>query len=127
MKYRYSHQRELIYNVLDKAKKHLSAEEIHEKVKKKNDKVSLGTVYRNLGILEAEGKVAKLNLSSEKAVYEADSKPHHHLICTNCGDIKDIHDPANLKCVACLSWVKDFNIEKAYINAFGLCGKCKKK
>ncbi|MFC1656144.1 Fur family transcriptional regulator [Patescibacteria group bacterium] len=127
MQQRYSHQRELIFEELKKADSHLTADEIYKIVKKKAPKISFGTVYRNLGVLEHSGKIRKVVISSERAVYEAEERPHHHLICSQCGDIQNVFKPASFKCVSCLSWVKDFNIEDAYINAFGKCGKCGKK
>lgn len=127
MKYRYSFQRELVFKELNKANKHLTAEEIYKKVKRKSAKISFGTVYRNLSILEDEGKIKKLNVSSARAVYEAEERPHHHLICKRCGDITNVYEPENLKCMGCFNWIKDFSVEEAYVNAYGICNKCKKK
>ena len=127
MKHRYSFQRDLIYKTLKRTKEHLTAEELYAKVKKSHPSISFGTVYRNLGVLESEGKVRKLNVSSERAVFETEEKPHHHLICEKCGDIQNVYEPANIQCVKCLSWVKNFEIRQAYMNAYGICDSCKKK
>lgn len=128
MQQRYSFQRELILKELKKRpNSHLTADEIYKIVKKKSSKISFGTVYRNLGVLEHNDKIKKVVISSERAVYEAEDKPHHHLICRKCGGIQNVFKPASFKCVSCLSWVKDFHIEDAYINAFGICAKCGKK
>lgn len=123
MKYRYSKQRDLIYKVLKESKKHLTAEELHKLVKKQDRNIGLGTVYRNLGILADQGMIQKLTLT-DKALYEADDRPHHHLICKYCGSIKNVYSPANFKCVTCLSFVRDFTVDEAYINAYGRCSKC---
>ena len=126
MKHRFSVQRDLIYKELKKQGGHLTADEIHKLVKKVRPSVSFGTVYRNLGILENQCEIKKLMVSSDKAVYEAEMQPHHHLICKKCGSIVNVYKPANLKCVKCLSFMKDFKIDDAYINAFGECDKCHK-
>lgn len=123
MKYRYSKQRDLIYQELKESKKHLTAEEIHKLVKKKDKNIGLGTIYRNLGILADQGMIQKLTLA-DKALYEADDRPHHHLICKYCGSIKNVYSPASFKCVTCLSFVRDFKVDEAYINAYGRCSKC---
>jgi Fe2+ or Zn2+ uptake regulation protein len=123
MKYRYSKQRDLICQKLKESKKHLTAEEIHKLVKRKDPQIGLGTIYRNLGILADQGMVQKLTLT-DKALYEADDRPHHHLICKHCGSIKNVYSPANLKCVKCLEFVRDFTVDQAYINAYGRCSKC---
>ena len=123
MKYRHSPQRDLIYKKLKESKKHLTAEEIHKLVKRADPQIGLGTVYRNLGILADQGMVQKLTLT-DKALYEADDRPHHHLICKYCGSIKNVYAPANFKCVKCLEFVRDFTVDQAYINAYGRCSKC---
>ncbi|MFC1810859.1 transcriptional repressor [Patescibacteria group bacterium] len=125
MKYRYSFQRDLIYKALKASKKHLTAEEIYKIVKKKHPEIGLGTIYRNLGILADMHKVMKLSLT-DQALYEVDENPHHHLICKKCGKITNVYKPAHLKCVKCLSFVEDFKVDEAYINAFGYCSNCSK-
>lgn len=122
MKYRYSVQRDEIYQKLKASKKHLTAEQIHKLV----PGMGLGTVYRNLGILGDMGMVMKSTFG-DKSVFEVNNKEHHHLICKKCGEITNIYKPAIFKCVNCLSFVKDFEVEQAYINAFGYCAKCSKK
>lgn len=123
MKYRYSVQRDKIYQKLKESKKHLTAEQVHKLVKKSNPEIGLGTVYRNLGILADMGLVQKLTLT-DKSLFEADERPHHHLICKKCGSIKNVYAPANFKCVQCLSFVRDFKVDHAFINAYGTCSKC---
>jgi len=121
MKYKYSAQRDKIYKKLKASKKHLTAEEIHKLV----PEMGLGTVYRNLGILADMGKVMKLTFK-DQSVFEVDEHEHHHLVCKGCGKITNVYQPANFKCVSCLSFVKSFKVDKAYINAFGYCSKCSK-
>ncbi|MBD3156517.1 hypothetical protein GF369_01685 [Candidatus Peregrinibacteria bacterium] len=125
MKHRFSHQRALIRKILTDYKGHLSAEEIYERVLKHEPSMSLGTVYRNLHVLEGMGEIRKL-MVKEKALYEGERKPHHHIICTRCGMVKNVYKPAHLKCEKCLSWVHDFTVEEAFITAYGVCKQCKK-
>lgn len=50
------------------------------------------TVYRNLTILEDAGVVTRIVTSDDFARYELAEKltgHHHHLICTECGDVLD--------------------------------------
>ena len=125
MKHRFSHQREIVYKMLKENKGHLSAEEIHKLVLKEEPHMSLGTVYRNLSVLEEMGDIRKL-MVDDKALYEGETDPHHHLICNKCGSVENVYKPAHLKCVSCLSWVKNFTVEEAYMNAHGVCEKCNK-
>jgi Fur family ferric uptake transcriptional regulator len=50
------------------------------------------TVYRNLTILEDAGIVTRIVTSDDFARYELAehlTEHHHHLICSNCGDVTD--------------------------------------
>lgn len=129
MKHRYSFQRELILDELQSSlKKHLSAEELFSKVKKRHKSIGLGTIYRNLGMLETMQKVKKLTISHgkvDKALYEVAAKPHHHVICRICNKIEDFYEiPPSPTCKAGIEKMTGFKIENALINAFGLCEDC---
>ncbi len=50
------------------------------------------SVYRNLTILEEVGIVTRIVTNGDFARYELAenlTEHHHHLICTNCGDVAD--------------------------------------
>ena len=59
-KLRHSRQREMIYEYLCSTCEHPSAEMIYEDLKKKIEGLSLGTVYRNLNQLAAQGTILRL-------------------------------------------------------------------
>lgn len=124
MKHRFSHQRALIKKILVDYDGHLSAEDVYEQVVQHEPNMSLGTVYRNLRVLEEMKEIRKL-MVEDKALYEGEKEPHHHLICTRCGKVKNVYKPAHLKCEKCFSWVHDFTVEEAFITAYGVCKKCR--
>lgn len=50
------------------------------------------SVYRNLTVLEDVGAVTRINTRDDFARYELTedlTEHHHHLICTECGDVTD--------------------------------------
>ena len=51
--------------------------------------LSLGTVYRNLGVLMQEGRVVSVGKVGGQERYDACTEPHVHFICTSCGRIHD--------------------------------------
>jgi len=58
------------------------------------------TVYRNLTILEEVGVVTRIVTSDDFARYELAEQltgHHHHLICTNCGDVVDFSLDASIE------------------------------
>ena len=62
---KYSYQREIILETLQKKKCHFTAKEIYEKVKQTIPKISLGTVYRNLNILSEYNDLNDLKIGSK--------------------------------------------------------------
>lgn len=69
---------------------HVSAEELYHELKRRGEKLSLSTVYLNLGVLKHAGLVREFTGASGEALYDSNVGPHHHLICTVCGRVADL-------------------------------------
>jgi Fe2+ or Zn2+ uptake regulation protein len=91
---RFSHQRELIVNILKNRKDHPTADMVYESARKKEKNISLGTVYRNLKLLAEEGVIITLETVDKKIHYDGDTSRHSHFICTKCGKIIDLFKPS---------------------------------
>lgn len=87
---RYSRQRDCILNTLSGTTSHPTANWIYDNVRKEIPNISLGTVYRNLSKLCAEGLVLKLEVGDGTERYDACITPHYHLYCRDCGCVSDI-------------------------------------
>ncbi|MDF9825108.1 Fe2+ or Zn2+ uptake regulation protein [Breznakia sp. PF5-3] len=97
MTYKNSKQRELILEYMQGINAHVSAEEIYENINKEEKKISLATVYRNLGILEDLQKVKKIALPQERYVYDKTCNPHYHFYCEKCKTLYDLDEPYKLE------------------------------
>lgn len=91
-KLRHSHQRDMIYNYLLSSKEHPSAEMIYEDLKKIEPSLSLGTVYRNLKLLEELGSVKKVTTLNNVERYDAFTDDHMHFVCEGCCSVIDLPD-----------------------------------
>lgn len=90
--YRLTNQRRVIARELDDAR-HLSAEEIYDKVKEDHPEMGLSTVYRTLDLLHELGVVRKEDFGDGYARYELKTdKPHHHARCRNCGTVIEFNE-----------------------------------
>ncbi len=89
-RYRLTKQRAAILRALEDGR-HLSAETILERVRVELPGVSLGTIYRTLDILRSIGLVQVFAHAGGAAKYEAALDKHHHLLCTQCGDVVNIN------------------------------------
>ena len=70
------------------AEKHLSAEDIYNKIREAGDEVGLATVYRVLTQFESAGILMKQNFEDNYSVYELVSDDHHdHMVCIDSGTV----------------------------------------
>ena len=83
-------QRKLIYDIVRDSMGHLSAEEIYFQAKKKMPSISMGTVYRNLGLMVESKELRKIPFSGKQDLYDATMMEHDHAICLECGKVVDI-------------------------------------
>lgn len=88
-RYRVTKQRAAVLRALGTGR-HLSAEKILEDVRDEIPGVSLGTIYRTLDILRANGLVQSFSFGGNAARFEAARGKHHHLFCSTCRELTDI-------------------------------------
>ena len=84
---RYSQQRERIYQAVRDSREHPTAQMIYDALRPELPKLSLGTVYRNLQQMAAEGRLVQLD--GPVARFDAVLAPHTHLCCAHCGQVAD--------------------------------------
>ena len=77
-------------NYLCSTTEHPTAEQIYSEVRKAIPNISLGTVYRNLSLLEELGKVRRVVAGHDAEHFDANMSEHHHFVCSGCGSITDI-------------------------------------
>lgn len=87
---KYSRQRKAIKDFLMTRKDHPTAETVYLNVRETYPHISLGTVYRNLTLLSDIGEIQKLHLGDGLDHYDADTHPHDHFLCMECGAVLDI-------------------------------------
>jgi len=90
---RLTRPRRVILEVLRGLDTHPTAEELYFLVKQRLPHISLGTVYRTLGILEDLGLVQELTVEKRGTRYNGNPQPHYHLACRRCGRVVDLDLP----------------------------------
>src|SRR5258705_29932 len=83
--------RRVVLDVVRATGSHPTAEWVHQMVRRRLPRVSLGTVYRNLRLLVAEG-LAK-ELPGPHARFDGNLSENHHFTCIGCGRISDVQAP----------------------------------
>jgi Fur family ferric uptake transcriptional regulator len=87
---RLSRQRRFILELLWKAKEHLSAREIYDRLNRQADSIGHTSVYQNLEALSREGIIECLD-RSEGRLYGNVSDSHSHVNCLDTAQILDVH------------------------------------
>ena len=90
---RLTDQRKLIAKVMSQSSDHPDVDELHKRVSKIDEKVSIATVYRTVKLFEESGIIEKHDFKGGKARYEQSPDIHHdHLIDVNTGEIVEFVD-----------------------------------
>jgi Fur family transcriptional regulator, peroxide stress response regulator len=121
MNRRHSQKREQILSVLKKHGGALSAQDLHQQL----PELDLATIYRNLALFVEDGEIRKLHLSDKEALYEYQTKPHHHAVCSQCDRVIHFNIPeAKIKKLLDLT---DFSVEEVELTVKGTCQHKPKK
>ena len=90
---RLTEQRRLIAKAMSQSSDHPDVDELHKRVSKIDEKVSIATVYRTVKLFEESGIIEKHDFKGGKARYEQSPDIHHdHLIDVNTGEIVEFVD-----------------------------------
>ena len=120
---RKSEQRKIIYDIMKSTDKHPDAYAIYEKARTFMPAISLGTVYRNLGQLSANGDLITIETDSGVVHYDALTCNHAHFVCEQCGEISDLFIESEKNKAAQMG----YTVKKEKRVFYGVCNKCNEK
>lgn len=111
---------------------HLSAEEVHELLRKKDFDFGLATVYRNVELLNKLGILNKVDFGDGRTRYEISASDpqlhqHHHLICLKCKKIIEFEDDLLDDLENLIAKKSGFQITNHEVKFFGYCSDCRNK
>lgn len=118
-------QRMAVLEYLDGNTEHPSAEEIYNAVLEKYPTMSFSTVYNILETLKEHDMVQELTIDPHKKRFDPNCEHHHHLICTRCKTIVDIHEDFPLSIPS--ESKAGFEIIGNHIEFYGVCADCRNK
>ena len=122
-------QREVILETFLKCRGHISAEELYQKVQKRDTSVGLATVYRTLNLLCQANVAQQRQFGDGLARYEivADYQHHDHLICTRCGEIVEFSNCNIERLQEKVAEEHQFAMYTHKLEIYGLCKDCRKE
>ncbi|MDW5264987.1 transcriptional repressor [Edaphobacter sp.] len=119
-----THQRQVLYEVMQGMSGHPSPEEVYVRVKKKIPAISLATVYKNIHLFVESGVFRKMSMHHGSVRVEMNNEAHHHMVCSHCKAITDIGE-RELGLVSKRTRLPGgFLVERYAVDVIGLCPKC---
>lgn len=122
-------QRKVILLLFDYGQQHLTAQEVYESVARLEPDINLVTVYRTLELLADVGILSKINFNDGADRYErkpGDAEHHHHLICTECGQVVEFLGCAFSSLARQLEKTTGFAVDGHSLKLTGKCAPCRK-
>jgi Fe2+ or Zn2+ uptake regulation protein len=126
MKHRSTKQLSATLEVLAASTDHPTAEQVFRRVRRRLPRVSLGTVYRNLEKLHAQGRLRIVWLGGGVAHYDAVTEEHDHFLCEACGAVRDLApEPFAARCAHLLD--AGCVVHRRATAVYGLCPACARR
>ncbi len=126
---RLSRTRREVLALLSEASAPLSVPMMLESLEEKGKRPNKTTVYRELEFLKRIGIVEELTLRNDIALYELAGPHHHHLVCVDCGTVRDVSvpDESLVREERRIERKEGFRIIDHSLEFLGLCGGCRQK
>lgn len=121
---RNTRQRKLVLDAVRQSYNHPTADEIYNVVRAQDDKISRGTVYRNLNLLADAGEILSIKTPGGSR-FDRTIEPHAHIICTSCSRVIDVPLPFDAQLDAKASEQIGWHVTSHYTIFEGLCPDCR--
>lgn len=106
---------------------HATPEEVAAHVRRQHPSINLSTVYRNLETLENAGLLIHTHLGHGGATFHAaEDAEHVHLVCGQCGSVKEADLDATRELVERLQSEHGFATDVRHFAIYGTCSECAK-
>lgn len=122
---RATRQRAAVVGLLDEVAEFTSAQDLHARLRERDEGVGLTTVYRTLQSLAEAGEVDALRTGDGETVYRRCSDGHHHhLVCRQCGHTVEVDGPEVERWARRVAGQHGFGAVTHTVEVSGLCADC---
>lgn len=124
-------QRKTILDYLITHHTHPTVEMILADLQKRDDSISMATVYNTVKLLINYHLVIEIENGDGSIHYDYFGHPHYHVICDNCGKITDVMDERFADIAKELAQVTRDNtnylVTRSDVEVHGICPECQVK
>jgi len=126
---KHTDQRDTILRTFLETRDHLSTDELHRLVKKRDAKIGFTTVYRTLKLLSDCGLASDVAFHDGVARFEHqyNRRSHHHMVCTECGGSVEFFSPEVCKLEQEIGRKHRYLTTRHTFQIYGICEECRKK
>ena len=124
---RVTRARRQIFDHVMQRRDHFRADDVARELASDPGRVSRGTVYRTLALMEEGGFVRTLRDGGLHRHYEVTcGREHHdHMVCRACGAFIEFFDPGIRRGIETACRTKRFEQDEHRLVIFGLCKECR--
>jgi len=118
-------QRLQVADALSTAGRQLTAQELWERLRRRQPAIGRATVFRTVEALVAAGVARRLELENHVYGYVAcQPEHHHHLACSGCGGVEEIGEAYIRPVAERVAADTGFQIDDARLDFYGRCARC---
>ena len=123
---RVTRQRLLVADALAAVGRQVSAQDLYDRLRRRDPRIGRATVFRTLEALVAAGVARRLEQDGHVYGYVA-CRPghHHHLACDRCGRVEEIGEQYITPVANRVAADLGFTIDDARMDFYGLCADCR--
>jgi len=121
---RMTRQRRVILEILGREGWHPTGDEVYRVARRRLPRISLGTVYRNLDLLSAQGLIQRVEIAGRQRRFDGKLEPHYHARCVNCGKIEDVAGSTAISVESAAANLKDWQMLGHRLELVGRCPAC---
>ena len=126
---KHTDQRDTILRTFLETREHLSMDELHRLVKRKDPRIGFTTVYRTLKLLAECGLASEVAFHDGIARFEHqyNRRSHHHMVCTECGGSVEFFSPEVDRLEQEIGRKHHYLTTRHTFQIYGVCESCRKK
>ena len=119
-------ERFMILEAVETLQGHFTVKDVCARLTSAGQHVAPATVYSTIQYLVECSLVRRLHIDDGAVRYEVSPTSHHHLVCTRCGKIKDVHD-TTLEEILRARRYSAFTPASFSLSVYGVCSACARK
>ncbi|MGH8016664.1 MAG: Fur family transcriptional regulator [Candidatus Zixiibacteriota bacterium] len=121
-------QRELVFRSFFELGKHVSVDELYDRVREVDKSVGYSTVWRNLKLICEVGLAREVNVGDGVTRYDrVTRKPHGHLYCLSCKKLMEFDLNGISEELGSVALKEDFETDNLKVEIEGYCKSCRQK